>query len=104
GLLLTIFLAVLPDADAPVDVMSAPPAPDCRQIVGGGGRQRIRRPFAGRSEARLAVMFEQQYAHAEDPPRYEFFTQPLGDRAQVFAEDHRIVAPGLEREQAQHVV
>src|SRR5690606_35293680 len=83
GLLLAIFLAVLPYADAPVDVMPAPPAPQGRQIVGGGGRQRIRRPFAGRCEARVAVPLEQQYAHAEDSPRDEFFAQALGNRAQV---------------------
>lgn len=80
-----------PEADVPVDVASVPPAIEGGQVVSGGGRQGIVRPVEDRFEAMTVLLFEQQHTHAEDRAGGQFFPQTVGHRAEVFAEDDRLV-------------
>ena len=87
-------------ARIPVDVTAVPPAVEGWQIVGAGGRQRVVRPVEDRLETGV-VLLKQQHAHAENRTCAEFFSQPLGHRAQVFA-DHYCTCPVCFQKQNPH--
>ena len=50
------------------------------------------------------VLFEQQHAHAKDAACGQHVAQAGRNGAQVFPQDHGAMAPGLQAQQAQHVV
>lgn len=88
----------------PVDVASAPPAGDGRQIVRAGHRDGLAVPPLRRSETALPVALEPQYAHAEHFTRLQLRAQPLGYGAEILADHDRPHAMGFDRENSEHVL
>ena len=94
----------LTDPVAPVDIGPVPPTGDRWEIVSRRHRYGRARPVSGRYESAVLLgTLEPQHAHAQNAVAREAFAQPVGHRAQVFADHDRTVPARFERDDAQQV-